>query len=338
MIRRFSPVSSSAKPAAINSRIACLDFTRLFAAYSIVWLHTPRSPQLIPWTVLGRFAVPFFAAGAVFFVIDGLRRQPQRTLREYTINRFRRIYVPFLAWSLIYLVFKAGKKLALPDEPNDFSGVEVLWTGTYWHLWFMPFILLVTLAAFAIGQQILGSKPLERFVCFLAFAVGFIPALITTPGWIAADTRFCDLAWNALPAVCWGLALALAIPSNSKRIFSNPITTITAFCLFVALVAWLAATGRSNLVENAAGVCLLIAALQPSAPSWVTTLGRFGSAAFGIYLAHLLVIKVCESAATRLHWPISWQLDLATFAVAAVGSTWLAWILARHRRTRWLAA
>jgi peptidoglycan/LPS O-acetylase OafA/YrhL len=134
------------------------------------------------------------------------------------------------------------------------------------------------------------------------------------------------------------LALALAFPDSSKRIFSNSITSITAFCAFIALVAWLVTFGRSNLVENAAGICLLIAALQPTAPSWVTKLGRFGSAAFGIYLAHLLVIKVCEAVATKLHWPISWQLDLATFAVAAVGSTWLAWELARHRRTRWLAA
>ncbi len=338
MIRQFAVVSSSVKPAATNSRIAWLDFTRLFAAYSIVWLHTPRSPQLMRWAVLGRFAVPFFTAGAVFFVIAGLRRQPQRTLREYTVNRFRRIYVPFLAWSLIYWVFKAGKKLALPDEPNDFSGIEVLWTGTYWHLWFMPFILLVTLGAFAIGRQILGSKPLQSFVCVLTLAVGFIPALIAPPGWIVADTRFCDLAWNALPAGCWGLALALAVSSNSKRIFSNPITTITAFCSFVAFVAWLAAFGRSNLVENAAGVCLMIAALQPNAPSWVTKLGRFGAVAFGIYLAHLLVIKVCEAVVIKLHGPISWQLDLFTFAVAAAGSTWLAWMLARHRRTRWLAA
>ncbi len=171
MPQTISPVtvvSRPAKSAAINSRIAWLDFTRLAAAYSIVWLHTPRSPQLTHWTVLGRFAVPFFTAGAVFFVIDGLRRQPQCTLREYTVNRFRRIYVPFLAWSLIYLVFKAGKKLALPDEPNDFSGIEVLWTGTYWHLWFMPFILLVTLGAFAMGQKVLGKQLFERFVRFRA--------------------------------------------------------------------------------------------------------------------------------------------------------------------------
>src|SRR5262245_42133733 len=100
-----------------KSRLAWLDFSRLFAAYSIVWLHALRSPQLGSWTILGRFAVPFFTASAVFFVIDGLRRHPDRTLREYTVNRFLRIYFPFLAWSLIYLVFKATKKIVLPDEP-----------------------------------------------------------------------------------------------------------------------------------------------------------------------------------------------------------------------------
>jgi hypothetical protein len=52
----------------------------------------------------------------------------------------------------------------------------------------------------------------------------------------------------------------------------------------------------------------------------------------------MLLVKVCESAATKLHWPISWELDLAIFAIAAVGSTWLAWVLARCSHTRWLAA
>jgi surface polysaccharide O-acyltransferase-like enzyme len=321
-----------------SSRLAWLDFSRLFAASSIVWLHTPRSPQLASWAVIGRFAVPFFTAGAVFFVIDGLRRQSDRTLREYTINRFRRIYLPFLAWSVIYLAFKAAKKLALPDEPNDFSGIEVLWTGTFWHLWFMPFILIVTLSTFFIGQLILGCPNVERVMCLAMVAMGFVLASIDPPAWIAADTRFCLLAWNALPAACWGLGLTLGFPSGLNQLVASRTTSLVAICSFAALVAWLAAFGRNALIENATGLLLLVAALQPKSPRWITNVGRFGVVAFGIYLAHLLLIKTCEAVAAKLHWPISWQLDLLIFAVAAAGSTWLAWVLARTRRTRWLAA
>src|SRR5215471_17145409 len=102
-----------------SSRLAWFDFARLMAAYAIVWLHTPRSVELTPWSVLGRFAVPFFAAGSVFFVIEGLRRQSRRNGWDYAANRFRRIYVPFLGWSGIYLVLKTIKSVTLPDQPND---------------------------------------------------------------------------------------------------------------------------------------------------------------------------------------------------------------------------
>jgi surface polysaccharide O-acyltransferase-like enzyme len=331
-------VIPSRPPVANHSRLAWLDFTRLFAAYAIVWLHTPHSTQLAPWGVLGRFAVPFFTAGAVFFVLDGLRRQPDRTFREYTANRFRRIYLPFLAWSIIYLVLKAVKKLALPDEPNDFPGIEVLWTGTYWHLWFMPFILAVTLSTFVVGKRTVGHVDIEWPLSFTMLIIGIVIAWIDPPNWVATDANFCSLAWNAFPSVCWGLALALAFPTGLRRVVANQITTFLAVGAFAVSISWLAAFGRNNVVENLAGTLLFIAALQPKSPQWVNRVGRFGSVAFGIYLAHPLVIKICEFVATKLHCANSWPLDLLIFGIAAIVSTWLAWVLARSRRTRWLAA
>ena len=126
-----NPTAPLEEPAKVRRRLELFDAARLAAAIGIVWLHTPRSVQLAHWSLLGRFAVPFFSAAAVFFVIDGLRRQPHRSVRQYAFNRFQRIYVPFLAWSVIYLVFKWVKSLALPDQPNDFPGVEAFWTGTF---------------------------------------------------------------------------------------------------------------------------------------------------------------------------------------------------------------
>ncbi len=68
-----------------------------------------------------------------------------------------RIYVPFLAWSVVYLVFKGAKALLLPGEPNDFPGVEFLWLGSFYHLWFMPFMLLVTLGVFCLARGVASS-------------------------------------------------------------------------------------------------------------------------------------------------------------------------------------
>jgi surface polysaccharide O-acyltransferase-like enzyme len=321
-----------------RTRLVWFDAARLMAAYSIVWIHTPRSAELAPWTVLGRFAVPFFTAAAVFFVIDGLHRQPQRGFAKYAIGRFQRIYVPFLAWCAIYLAFKAAKSRLLPDQPNDFPGISALWRGTFLHLWFMPFILVTSLVTFIAARAIIRRPNWQWFTCCLALLGGLELALIAPPQWIAKDPGFGLLIWQTLPAVCWGWALAIVYPLGPDEIVKRPTVSVLSTLGFVGLTAWLGTFGRDTLIENLSGMLLLIAALQPMAPTSIGRWSKLGSLAYGIYLGHLLFIKVFESLAMKAHMPICWQLDAAVFVGAAVGSTWLAWALARHRFTRWLAA
>ena len=271
------------------------DAARLLAAYSIVWLHTPRSEGLAHWSLLGRFAVPFFSAAAVFFVVDGLRRNPDRSLREYTANRLRRIYVPFLAWSAIYLVFKWIKEIAAPEQANVFPGIEALWTGTFFHLWFMPFVLVATLATFVVARRIIGNRAREMKACVALGLAGLAIAVVQPPSIVAADTGFLLLAWQTLPAVCWGIAVAMVYGNGLQRISSSAIVRASnkmisekgtvPFCsadsaksgqssiimldavsrfsaaAFIIAMGLLCAVGRNTLLENVAGMLLLVAAL-----------------------------------------------------------------------------
>ena len=88
-----------------------------------------------------------------------------------------RIYVPFLAWSGIYLAFKGGKALLLPGQPNDFPGVDLLWLGSFYHLWFMPFVLLVTLAVFCLARIAAGDRAREFGLLFVALIAGVATCL-----------------------------------------------------------------------------------------------------------------------------------------------------------------
>jgi len=90
--------------------------------------------------------------------ISGVWRKPERTFAAYGRSRFLRIYVPFLVWSALYLGFKVVKSRFLPDQPNDYPGIEILWTGSFYHLWFMPFILMVSLAAFVVAKMAQGCE------------------------------------------------------------------------------------------------------------------------------------------------------------------------------------
>ncbi len=243
-----------------RGRQPMLDVMRLLAAYAIVWLHSPPSADFAGATALGRFAVPFFTAAAVFLTWDGLARQPDRNVAQYVRSRFLRIYVPFLAWSLIYLAFKALKALLLPSQPNDFPGAEVFWLGSFFHLWFMPFILAITLAVFFVGRKVIGRAGRENFTLAVCLLLGWQIA------WLPVDrsgssSSFWQLALDALPAALWGVALAIAWQRGAADWLRRRTVSWAGLAFSVLLTAAVCYLLRNRLAENLAGVALLVFAL-----------------------------------------------------------------------------
>src|SRR5262249_35109369 len=159
-------------------------------------------------------------------VIDSLHRQPQRGFAKYALGRFQRIYVPFLAWSAIYLAFKAVKSTLLPDQPNDFPGVSGLWRGTCLPLWVIPFGLVTSLVAFAVARAIICGPNWQWFACCLAILGGLGLSLIAPPQWVANDPGFGLLIWQTLPAVCWGWALAIVYPLGLSKVVARPAVSM----------------------------------------------------------------------------------------------------------------
>src|SRR5688572_165502 len=102
-----TPEPTHAIARAEPDRIPALDFVRFLAAVAIVWLHAPELPVLErtgdPFT---RWAVPFFTAVATFLLIRALLRDPRRSFPAYITSRALRLYVPFLAWSVVYYVLR----------------------------------------------------------------------------------------------------------------------------------------------------------------------------------------------------------------------------------------
>jgi peptidoglycan/LPS O-acetylase OafA/YrhL len=323
-------------PRAATSRRTMFDVTRLLAAYSIIWLHTPRSAELVGSTVLGRFAVPFFVAATVFFVWQGLIAKPGRDFGSYAWSRFTRIYLPFLAWSAIYLAFKAAKGMAMPDQPNDFPGWEFLWTGSFYHLWFMPFILVVSLGVFKLGQAVIERPVIEWMVGFGCLVLGEGIALWPQGPWFQGPQL--SLIYQAMPAVFWGVALSVVVHRGPTKLLETTEAGVLGLLTMAAGLAWLWHFGRNTMAETVAGIGCTVVALAPWSNHLLQVVGRFGPLAYGIYLSHLLFIKTAESVLAKLGAGPSETVDVAVFLVAVVGSTALAWSLSQSRYTRWLAA
>ena len=342
---------------ATNERAAMLDFARLGAALAVVWLHTPRSESLAEMTTWTRFAVPFFSAAAAFLVTTAARRSPQRSLREYAQGRLRRVYAPFVAWSLIYLAFKWLKWRALPDQPNSFNWPEICLFGAAYHLWYLPYILAASVLLFVVARlTVVKTRP--RFVAIVLASVGLFiavsgpvvdPVAIVAPSdavdvWSLPEWRF---IWNALPATLWGACLGLVGHQSSlggQRVnVDRRALNSFVWAAFALMIAALSIWGRQTTLENLAGATLLMAAIRdPNTPA----LGRFiqilaercGKLAMGIYLSHFLILKTAESIAAKCHTPVTPSLDLAIFSLAAMGGAALAWTLSQRRATRWLVA
>jgi peptidoglycan/LPS O-acetylase OafA/YrhL len=315
-----------------------LDVARFVAALAVIWIHTPRSPELLASRELGRFAVPFFVATAVFFAWQSARRHCEVPARGYARTRLVRIYVPFLAWSAIYLVFKVAKAAIAPDLANDFPGWEFLWVGGFYHLWFMPFVMVVSMLAFALaraGVTRVGSAMAFGAVCALA---GTLLAIVPAPTCLDEVGSWARLEWNALPAVAFGLALAALHGDRRSAIAEDFRVTALALLIAAACMFWNMVAPSSALAPNIAGACALIAALAWPTDLSMTSLQRLGGLSLGIYCSHLLLIKSIEAVAAKLHRPASWEIDLTTFILTAVVSTSLSFALSQSRFSRWLVA
>ena len=319
-------------------RRVAFDLGRLLAAYAIVWLHTPRSEMLVGTTSLARFAVPFFVFAAVFFVFESLRRHPERSFGHYFKSRLLRIYVPFLAWSGIYLLFKGAKSLLLPEQPNEYPGIELLWEGSFYHLWFMPFILVVSLVAFLVAKMVLPRQRWGRMAAIICFVAAVLTAwlpLPMMPSEVSHDYAF--LIFNATPAVLMGIGLAI-LSGPAGKLFERRGATLFGLVLFLGTTVAVFCLGRDRLLETLAGLGFTLVSLASLQTAWFARLAKLGGLAYGIFLSHLLVIKVAEAVASKIEIPTGWELDLGIFFFGVVGSTLLAWVLSQSSTTRWLVA
>lgn len=309
---------------------------KVLAAYGIVWIHVPQSAAAVKTIAMMRFAVPFFVAISVFFVLYANLTKPPRSLAGYLGTRARRIYVPFLAWSGIYLCFKWVKLFVTPDQPNDFPGWEVWFVGSAYHLWFLPFIFVVSVLYFFVAQTI-RQRPEAIFpasVCLLA--AGGLMAYVADH---SAQLPLLDglrYMLQALPAALWSGCLTLLYCRGNWRQLIDPTTTCIALAIFLACLSVSLSDDRKIWAECTSGIALLVVACGSSVPRGVRHLEPLAQFAYGIYLSHLLVIKVLEVGYKKLNCTSSWELDVATFMITACASTLLTFLLHRSRYSRWL--
>ena len=320
----------------IRARVEAVDLAKLAAAAAVVWIHVTNcatSRELLP---LCRFAVPFFTCAAVYFVLHKVS-SARVPFRAYCLERARRLYVPFLVWSAIYLAARLVKHFVLGfGSPIVFSPALLL-NGTTHHLWFLPFICLISVVTFGLANIFGTPQPGREPRWMLAFLIaGSVLAELPCP--IILETTafplsyFVDHLWDALPSAFFGAALfmmlRIIIPGTALRAI---VLVIGVFSLFIEF-----ASGIHPLAAHLAGASLLFLTCTQANRDWMKSLWPWAQLAFVIYLVHVLFVEALQAIANRFGSTRSLAADLSVWALSFVFSAVIAKALSLRPSFHWI--
>jgi len=308
---------------------------------SAVWFPTVLDASL-------HFAVPVF-----FFVSGALVWGRVRTLGLAEYGRFlagraRGVFVPYLAWSVFYLMVSAARGDALHVLGR--SPALLLWGRAWYHLYFVPalslFYVLTPVLAPVVRRRPEAAVVLAYLVRILA--VSFLFAPVQTLGapllysfFVTVTTHLSDVvlgAWFAIRADVllphlkrwWPLILAAgaaligvgalpALPRGLPGVVARALVPV-GMGLDVLGIAGLAF--RTQLGDRSAGEA-----------------ARLGTLAFGVYLVHPAMVLAWNTTVEALGlsslWGQPWFPVIAVVAITA-GSFSLSSALANDPRTAWI--
>lgn len=301
------------KTMSTRERNFSVDVWKALAALSIIWLHTVTAPPLYKTANLGRFAVPFFAATSVYLAA----RKPHVNLWKYSVGRIKRIYTPFLIWSLAYLIVRY---LASNVTRTSLSvtAADIFISGTAQHLWFLPFILCASVISHGL---FLSFAKLNSLCCCTLSSILFLVMIawfmavpnLETYGYVV------HLSNNAFGGAMFGLIAALH-PWILRKIEKVPLATLAFLGSLIFL--WIMLFGRNIALENLLGIlAFLMAFICPSRKEnkdGITTgislfLEKVGTVSFSAYLIHILFVEGFQDIASLLNIQSSIILDGAIF-------------------------
>jgi hypothetical protein len=258
-----------------KARNGLVDYGRFVAALGIVWFHCQ-----VPGERIAYIALPFFLV---------LLSMPSSATLGV---RARRLLVPFVTWSLIFGMLRTALALKNNEPPFGWWDWHMFLTGTWIHLWFLPFAFaasilapwfrhpLASLGAALLVSLLIAANGTPQVAPFGQWSFGVIPVLV----------GIAYFSWG------WRLAMITLLSSWLILHFGHP---------------------SPDNITILAGTLLAMGCLSyrlPATPvsDWCARLSVW------IYLAHPLVIITGQSL--RITW-----VELGLFSL--VGSVMLAQML-----------
>ena len=331
---RLAPLVSSVS----SERIIGFDIVRAVAAIGVIWIHAGRSPfwndhNLGP---AGSWGTAFLNSLAGFFVVFALQRRADRGLLAFAGHRVWRVYGAFLVWSLLYLAARGVNFVLFHKRSMIEWEWDLLFFGTTYHLWFLPYLLIITLLTLPLVAWALRSRPRMVGVSVLFVVAASAVLILPEPEMLSRGREALPLfhLYSRAPGFFFGLAIGLWMLAGFRPRVGIPhalvCAGIVAGCMYLSLTTELP-KHVLNRVAATAAIMVAFAPWQGAVARWLASMGTLG---FGVYLCHVLFVEAFITVLTRAGVAQSFRVDLLVFVMDVVASFAFAWLM---RRSKWLA-
>ncbi|HAX83521.1 MAG TPA: hypothetical protein DCY15_03270 [Ruminococcaceae bacterium] len=315
-----------------NKRIIYPDVIRIVSAFAVVTIHVIGFMwDIIPiksadWLTLAiyngfsRFSVPVFVMVSGMFILNPQKEKPIKDL--YTQNILR-ICTSYVFWSAIYLLFR----FFISKDFSGINGFELIKSliGAFLngdsHMWFMPMIVGLYIAAPILKKVTANKKIMEYYLIVwfvLQICLGFIgtlpyldfaakvfdsiymPVALNYSGYFVLDyylskyplskkTNAAIYVLGGLGAVCSIVmtiffSLKAGKPTDKYLDYLLPTTALYSIAVFIFF--------KERFEKKAFG---------SKSRNMIT---RISLDSFGIYLCHLLFVRIIFLLPIELHIPV----------------------------------
>jgi len=330
---------ASTTPAVLPAvRNPMIDACRMVAAIAILWMHSWEAGHIGQPGEIGRFAVPFFTVAAIYLLTASMLRNRNRPFGPYLASRFNRLYIPFLAWSVLGLAAMWIKHRFIAHTAMESINPAMLLLGTSFQLWYLPFLFLTCIALFLLSKATTSLRPAPRaLTAIVALAIGcafsLMPRIIPLIGNGPAGLRmFLAFSWDAVPSALCGYGLAILL--HGRKIGEAP--AFLGLVITIACMAIVTLHGRINFLETVSGVTFMIFALLDRHGPLAAGLAKYPFLIYGTYLCQGVVLEAVQTLAYRAHFKSSPPLQATVFTITAVLCIALCFALNRSKATRWM--
>ncbi len=343
-------------------RLTGIDLCRGLAAFAVILVHSgdetwgiPISDRAIQFRYLFYFAVPFFLAASFYF---STKKLPLNISISFWQKKFSRIIIPYLVWSLFYVISKTAIFLLTHNNSqiqqllSDPLAITFLGAASY-HLYFLPLLfsgtLLLPLANYFNRQQnsltllfLFSGLSLIIYQLLLAsnnsFDLGNYTAfpnilkLISTTSWLDSSFRIIlvNLAWivRCLPYFFIAMLInQLFKKYNCQLFYRQPVIILIFFSfLYVNIIGNNFLPKAVSEIAIAFLLLLLGISISPSLKN-NTLISNLGLCSFGIYLIHPFVKSAIEIIIVKLIPQLTQSISVISMLVYSIFTFLVSWLL-----------